>query len=132
VRALNRILLAVAAGYAITAVMTLIGVFAGGALFPQTADAPPTTGFLAIGVAAGFLGAVGAGYVCSRLAPENKRLISVMLLLLGFMGLAVAARRLQLTGAREPFGFLPLVTLLGVIGAWAGAMVERAIHGGRG
>jgi uncharacterized membrane protein YhaH (DUF805 family) len=128
VRVALRTLLVAIGGYAITAAAALLGALAAGVFFPQSAGAPPTTPYLSIGVAAGFLGAVAGGYFCARRAPENRRLIAVVLLLLLFMGMAVAMRRLHLTGAREPFGFLPLVTLLGVIGAWAGAMVERAVH----
>lgn len=127
-RSLWRVLGASFGGYAIAMAVAAIGAFAAGVAFPQSADAPPTTAYLSVSVAAGFIGALVSGYVCSRMAPEGLRLIAVALLLALFLGMAVAIARLMPVEARGPFGFLPLVTMLGVIGAWAGAMTERAIH----
>jgi hypothetical protein len=121
-------LTAAAAGVVVAVVTAAAGVRVAATMFSQSGQATPTTAFLAVAVAIGFAGTIVAGYVCARLAPDGRRLITMALLMLAFLAAAVVlARVFPATADGAPAGFLPLVTLLGVIGAWAGVMVERAI-----
>ena len=108
-----------------------LGTFIAGAIFASPPAGQPATAYLAVSIAIGFIGAVGGGYLCCRVAPENTRLIAMALLVLLFFGMAVATARWGQGEPGQPPSVLPLVTMLGVIGAWAGAMVERAIHAPR-
>jgi hypothetical protein len=93
-------------------------------------DGPPTTPYLVVHLSSSFLGAIVAGYTCARLAPPNRRLLAIGLLILMSLAATVAAFRSEPDFA-QPRGYLPLVSLLGVIGLWTGAMIERARHGTR-
>jgi hypothetical protein len=93
-------------------------------------DGRPTTPYLIANIAASFIAAIAAGYACGRLAPVGRRLITVGLLMLLFLSAAVATNRTA-PAAQQPQGYLALVTLLGVIGLWTGAMIERAGHGNK-
>ena len=124
-----RLLRAAIAGYVVLAAGASAGTFLARLAFPQTGQPFPTTPFLSVSVAIGFAAAMAGGYVCARLSPSGWRLESMAMLVVLVLGLAVLGARLS-PEPRQPPGFLPLVTLLGVIGLWAGAMAERAVHGG--
>ena len=122
-----RIVLAVAVGYGVASAL----VIAGSSLLLTTLGAPagpPTTGFLIGNIAIRIVGTVCAGYACARVAPDDRRLISMALLILFFLAGAAAAFRTA-PDTNQPQGYVALVSLLGVIGVWAGAMIERAMHG---
>jgi hypothetical protein len=120
---------AVAGSLAATAAAAA-GVAIAGAAFPQAGHATPTTAFLAIAVSIGFCGSIAAGYLTARFAPGDRLLMTMALLMGMFLGAAVVlARGFPSAAGRTPMGFLPLVALLAVIGAWAGAMTERAVRG---
>jgi hypothetical protein len=122
------VLFAAIAGYGFAVAIASLGTFIAGAIFDSPPAGQPATAYLAISIAIGFLGALGGGYLCCRVAPENTRLIAMALLVLLFLGMAVATARWGPSDPGPPPSVLPLVTMLGVVGAWAGAMVERAIH----
>ena len=126
-----RTVLAALAGYAVFWGSARLAALSAGLAFPQAGTPFPTTPFLAVDVAIGFLGAIVAGYACARTSPAADRLASLTLLVVVVLAAAVATARLSPPAPREPAGFLPLVTMLGVIGLWTGAMVERAVRGGR-
>jgi hypothetical protein len=121
--------IAAAAGYAVLMAGRWAGTSVAGLAFPQAGAPFPTTPFLAIAVAVGFVAAIAAGFLSARLSPASRRLGTMTLLVLIVLGAAVATARLG-GAVRGPAGFVPLVTLLGVIGLWAGAMTERAVRGG--
>ena len=123
-----RMVLAALAGYAVFAAGTRTGSVLAGLAFPQAGAPFPTTPFLAVTVAIGFVAAIVAGYVSARLSPAAHRLGTMAVLVLIVLGVAVAVARLS-PQSLQPAGFLPLVTLLAVIGLWAGAMTERAVRG---
>jgi hypothetical protein len=114
-----RTLLAAVAGAAI-----LFGVvLAGSAIWPEA-----STMSLFVRIALTFIGAVTSGYVCGRAAAAGGRLAAIALLIAIVLGASVAWARIH--GQEDlPQGLLPAVTLLSVIGIWAGAMIERAMRG---
>ena len=120
-------LVAVLAGYAVVVVVVMAGAAASAAAFGLRMAGPPTTPYLALNLAVSFLAAIGAGYVSARLAPRGRILMTMGLLVLVFLAMAVVSSRLS-PDIQQPPSYLPLVTLLGVIGVWTGGMVERAIH----
>jgi hypothetical protein len=124
------LLRAVAAGYALACGLTLVGVQLAQRLFPVAPDVSPPTGFLAIAIGACFLSSVVAAYTGARLAPAGKTFASLAFLVLAFASTAVAIARLT-PGLINPPVVLPLTTMLTVIGALSGAMIERAIYGSR-
>lgn len=87
-----------------------------------------TTLYLALRIAIAFLTAVAAGYLCARLAPEGRLLATLALFAVFVLAASVISFR-TFSQLSQPAGFLPAVTMLSVIGLWAGAMVERAAHG---
>ncbi len=125
-----RMLLSVAAGYLAGTIVVMIGFLAVGKAFSLDAGVAPTPLYLAATVAVDIIGAAGGGYVCARLAPPGRLAPSAALLIALFLTLALVSARLSGgTGQTRPY--LALVTLLGVIGLWAGVMIERALHGRR-
>jgi len=121
IRTIGRTVLAAASGYAATVlVVTLATPIAG-------LSGPPTTAVLAGDLFISFAGAIAAGYIAARLAAPGRRLAALGLLILIFLVVAVVLSRVFPDPSR-PASFAPLVTLLSVIGAWAGAMIERAVH----
>jgi hypothetical protein len=125
-----RVLGAVIVGYVVAAVGVSVGTAVGALLFPQPADALPATPYLAVAIATGFLGAIAAGYLAARLAPAGWMLLTMALLIVVLLGMSVVSARIY-EDARQPAGYLPAITMLAVIGVWAGAMLERAVRGGR-
>ena len=123
-----RILLAALTGYAVVVLLVMAGTFTAMSVTGLAADARPTTVYLFLNIAASFLAAIGGGYVTARCTPAGKIAMSVALLVFVFLGMAVLSYRLM-PDAHQPPAYLPLVTLLGVIGIWTGTMTERAIHG---
>lgn len=127
-----RLALALAVGYGLT-----IGIMrASMAILVMVLGWPPggrlTTPYLAGNVAASFLAAVCGGYAASRLAPPDRRLVTVSLLMLIFLvATVVAFRTIPPEMPQDPPGYVPLVALLNVVGLWAGVMVERARYGTR-
>ena len=124
----SRMVFAAIAGYAAFAAGARAGNVLAGLAFPQAGAPFPTTPFLVTTVAIGFMAAIAAGYIGARLSPATHRLGTMAVLVLIVLGVAVATARLS-PQSLQPAGFLPLVTLLGVIGLWAGAMTERAVRG---
>jgi hypothetical protein len=120
-------LLAVLAGYAVVTVVVMAGTAAAGIAVGLRSGGPPTTPSLALNVAVSFLGAVCAGYVSARLAPTGRAVMTMGLLILLFLAMAVVSSRFS-SETHQPPSYLPLVTLLGVIGVWTGGMIERAMH----
>ena len=128
--AILRMVLAVAAGYAAASIVVMVGTMAAVAAFRLEPSAAPTTSYLAANVAVSILGAAVAGYLCARLAPTGRITLTVGVLVIVFLALAIVSARTSLeTG--QPRSYVALVTLLGIIGLWAGVMVERAVHGRR-
>ena len=123
-----RILLAALTGYALIALLVIAGTSIATSVSGLEADARPTTAYLSLNIAASFLAAMCGGFVTARFAPAGKIAMSVALLVLVFLGMAVLSYRLM-PDAHQPPAYLPVVTLLGVIGIWTGTMTERAIHG---
>jgi hypothetical protein len=122
-RSAVRILLAVIVGYGVATAITIA------ASLGLPAEAAPTTSYLAAKVAISFLGAVCAGYACGLLAPDDRRVITLGLLIVLFLSAAIVVWRTSPEARLQPAGYLPLVSLLGVVGIWAGAMIERARYG---
>lgn len=127
-RSALRMLLAIIVGYGVMRGV----VIASNVLLVLAMGMPPEghlpTPYLAANVASSFIAAMIAGYACARLAPYGRLLLSVGLLVLLFLAGTVAVYR-AMPDPRQPQGYLQLVTLLGVIGLWAGVMIERARHG---
>lgn len=129
VRSAARMVLAVVVGYGVAAAVVIAGSLTAAMVMGLPPHGPPTTPYLAANVAMSFMGAVAAGYACARLAPEGRRVITIGLLVLVFLAGAVVTWRSTPDVAQQPPGYLPLISLLGVVGLWAGAMVERARYG---
>jgi hypothetical protein len=123
----SRTLLAALAGYATVVLVTTAGTTAA-AGFGLPLDGPPTTTALAINIAVTFAAAIAGGYLAARLAPTGRAVMTLGLLMLALLAMAVAASRFW-PDTRQPPSYLPLVTLLSVIGVWTGGMIERAVHG---
>lgn len=125
-----RVSLAVAAGYVSAALIVLVGTQTTEAAFGMAPGAAPTPKHLAINVAVSILGATAAGYVAARLAPRGRIVPTAGVLVVVFLVMAAVSARLS--GESGPSrSHVSLVTLLGVIGLWAGVMIERAMHGRR-
>jgi len=124
-----RIAGAAVAGYATAALGAFVGAMLAGTLFPQAPQEMPATAYLGIAIAVAFLASILAGYVSARIAGPGQRLISLALLVLIVFGMSALQARMP-SGRPEPPGYLPAVTMLSVIGVWAGAMIERAVGGG--
>jgi drug/metabolite transporter (DMT)-like permease len=128
VQAALRVLAAVIAGYVVAGLGATVGTAVGALMFPQSPDAIPTTPYLAVAIAFGFLASIAAGYLTARLAPAGRMLLTMALLILVLLGMSAVSARIY-AEARQPAGYLPAVTMLAVIGVWAGAMLERAVRG---
>lgn len=122
-----RIVLAAAAGYLMSALVVMLGTAVAAMVAGPAAAAAPTTVLLSVNVAINFAAAVLAGYVCARLAPEGRLTLSVALLTVVFLAVPVITARM-IGGATQPRASIALMALLDLIGLWAGAMTERAIH----
>ena len=118
-----RIALAVVVGYGVATAVVIA------ASLGLPAGVTPTTSTLVANVAISFLGSICAGYAASLLAPDDRRVVTLGLLILVFLTVAVVTWRTSPEARLQPPGFVPLVSLLGVIGVWAGAMIERAKNG---
>src|SRR5690349_16179169 len=81
-----RMFLAALAGYATVMAGRWAGSAIAGLAFPQTGAPFPTTPFLAITVAVGFLAAVAGGYLSVRLSPASHRLGTMAVLVLIVLG----------------------------------------------
>ena len=119
---------AVALGYAVAVLLTLVGVRAAAAFFPPLPGSPPTTGYLAIAIAVCFVGSVLAAYLTARTAPDGRKFGAIALLVIVYAATAALVARLT-PALVQPRVVLPLTALLAVVGTVAGAMIERAIHG---
>jgi hypothetical protein len=117
-------------GYGVALTVTLAGLAVASRVFPRSPELPPTTGYLTIAVAVCFLGSVIAAYCAARIAPDRHKFSAVVLLVLCYAATAAAIARLA-PAIVQPRVVLPLTTMLAVVGTVAGAMIERAIHGGR-
>ena len=126
-RSLFRILLAVVAAYATATVVGVAGSALARMMFEPRAGVGLGTAFLSANAAINLVASVLAGYLCARLAPPGRILASVGLLALVFLAVAIGSARLSLSDPHLA-SYLPLVTLLDIIGLWTGAMTERAIH----
>src|SRR5437868_10730138 len=124
-RAAAQMLFAAIVGYVLASVMMSAGSAAAARSFHAAAGSIPTTAFLITNIAISFAAAIIGGYLCARLAPSNSRLFSLALLVLMFLGAAIVLWRIS-PAAHQPPGYLPLLTLLDIIGLWTGAMLERA------
>lgn len=127
-RSAFRMLLAVVVGYGVAAGVVIASTVILMLVLGMPPDGRPTTPYLFANVVSSFIAAVAAGYACARLAPPERRLITLGLLALLFLSAAIATYRAA-PDVQQPMGYLPLVTLLGVVGLFAGAMIERASHG---
>ena len=127
-RSAFRMILAIVVGYGVAAGVVIAATAILVLVMGMPPEGRPTTPYLFANVASSFIAAVAAGYACARLAPTERRLICLGLLTLLFLSAAIATHRAA-PDVQQPPGYLPLVTLLGVIGLWTGAMVERARHG---
>jgi hypothetical protein len=119
--------IAVLAGYAVAGLMVTAGAAAADAGFGLRMDGRATTAALAINITVRFAGAIAAGYLVARLAPVGRIVMTLALLMLVLLSAAVVSTRLW-PELLQPPSYLPLATLLGIIGVWTGAMVERAVH----
>jgi len=119
----------VVVGYVTAALGASVGAAVGALVFPQPADAFPTTPYLALAIAIGFIASIAAGYLAARLAPAGRMLLTMALLVIVLLAMSLVSARVY-GEARQPAGYLPAVTMLAVIGVWAGAMMERAVRGG--
>ena len=120
--------LAVVAGYVSAVLIVIVGTQTSEAAFGMAPGTTPTPKFLALNVAVSILGATAAGYVAARLAPPGRIMLTAGVLVVVFLVMAVVSARLS--GETGPSrSYFSLVTLLGVVGLWAGVMIERAMYG---
>jgi hypothetical protein len=118
-------LMAAVVGYILSSAIVGAGSSATARWFQITSGGLPTTRFLISNVVIGFSAATIGGYLSARLAPVGARLFALALLVLMFLGAAVVLWRVS-PSLHQPQGYLPLLTLLDIIGLWTGAMLERA------
>jgi hypothetical protein len=122
------LLKAIATAYVVAMAMAFFSAELAQQVFPIAQHDTPPTGYLALAVAGCFLGSVLAAYVAARLAPDARAFQALVLLVLTFAATAAVIARLA-PELIKPKVVLPLTTMLMVIGAVAGAMIERAIYG---
>ena len=123
-----RVPLAVAAGCAVAALAVLVAAALHVDGAAAGAGATPTS--LAVGVGIGMAGAALAAYVCARLTPPGRLLLTTSALAAIFAAAGyVAANRT--VGSLQPRWYFAMIVLLDFIGVWTGVMTERAIHAGK-
>jgi len=123
-----RVVVAAIAGYAAAALLGTLGAAGLAAALGSATRGPRHTALLALTIAVRFVAAIAAGYIGARLAPAGRVLVTVALVVLLFLGITIATYRAAAEHL-DPPGYVPLVALLGVIGIWTGAMIDRATHG---
>jgi hypothetical protein len=117
-----RSVLAVVAGYVVTAVIVMAGTFAAMAAFGLTMTSVPTPPYLAANLAVSFLAAVAGGWVCARIAPARALAHGALLAAL-FLAMSLLPTGAAANG--QPGWYVPVIAAIGVTGVISGALLQH-------